>query len=318
MLLIGPTLLAGIGQMLHKYTHVFEGAKYVTIDKVTPDIFNDHEEVIVFALPIPGWIQTVPVIKKFSKKVHCMTICETETVHESYGDLFEHFDRVIVASDFCKKIFSRQFPKTEFIVLRAHVPLPQSVRIYKTFEGIPLNKYIFYHIGNVLDQRKNTNKIIEAFIRCEFGDSAVLVLKATCMQPVQIKVPNVIVINGLIPQNELDSLHFSADCYVSFSSSEGIGMGAVEAALHNKPVIITEYGGAVEYIKTPYTIKCDLQEIPCDDFLFKKGMLWGKPDFEQLKTFMNDAYSKRLTYMDHEHTKQLVSVSEIYKTWQSM
>jgi glycosyltransferase involved in cell wall biosynthesis len=169
-----------------------------------------------------------------------------------------------------------------------------------------------------MDQRKNVNKILEAFIRCEFGDSAILVLKATCLQQVEIRLPNVLVINGLIPQEDLDGLHLVSDCYVSFSSSEGIGMGAVEAALHNKPVIITDYGGAVEYIKTPYTIHCGLQELPCDDFLFKKGMLWGRPNFDELVQYMKDAYSKKLTYMNHDFTKQLVSSSEIYKTWESM
>ena len=47
----------------------------------------------------------------------------------------------------------------------------------------------------------------------------------------------------------MDKIHKSSDCYVSFSSSEGVGMGAVEAALRGKPVIITDYGGAPEYVK---------------------------------------------------------------------
>lgn len=314
MLLIGPTLLAGIGQMLLKYQHVFPNSEYVTIDKPIPD---GHSEAIVFALPIPAYLYGIPNIKKKIPKLHCMSICETETVHESYGDLFKMFDTIIVASEFCKKVFSRQFPDTKFVVLRAHIPLPIQTRVRNTF-GIPLNRYVFYHIGNVMDQRKNVNKILEAFIRCEFGDSAILVLKATCMQPVEIRLPNVMVINGLIPQEDLDGLHLVSDCYVSFSSSEGIGMGAVEAALHNKPVIITDYGGAVEYIKTPYTIHCGLQEIPCDDFLFQKGMLWGRPNFDELVTYMKDAYSKKLTYMNHDFTKKLVSSEEVYKTWESM
>ena len=50
----------------------------------------------------------------------------------------------------------------------------------------------------------------------------------------------------------MEDIHAKSDCYVSFSSSEGIGLGAVEAALRNKPVIITDFGGAPEYIKTPY------------------------------------------------------------------
>ena len=88
-------------------------------------------------------------------------------------------------------------------------------------------------------------------------------------------------------------------------------MGPVEAALRNKPVIITNYGGSPEYVKTPYTIDCELQELERDDFLFKKGMIWGKPNPSQLLEFMEDAYEKKLRYMDHEHTKQLVGKRNI-------
>jgi hypothetical protein len=105
---------------------------------------------------------------------------------------------------------------------------------------------------------------------------------------------------------------------VSFSSSEGIGLGAVEAAIQNKPVIIPEYGGAVDYIKTPYLISCEKQEVPHDDFLFKKGMIWGKPNFDQLIKFMKDAYDKKLTYMNHDHTRFVVGPEEFHRTFALM
>jgi glycosyltransferase involved in cell wall biosynthesis len=101
------------------------------------------------------------------------------------------------------------------------------------------------------------------------------------------------------------------DCYVSFSNSEGIGLGAVEAALRNKPVILPEYGGAPDYIKSDYMISCGTQEVPNDDFLFKKGMIWGKPNFEQLKEFMLDAHTKKVRKVDHSFTRQRVSKEEI-------
>jgi glycosyltransferase involved in cell wall biosynthesis len=69
---------------------------------------------------------------------------------------------------------------------------------------------------------------------------------------VEWKVPNVHIINGLLPDDVIRDLHDQCHCYVSFSSSEGVGMGAVEAALYNKPVIITDYGAPREYIKTKY------------------------------------------------------------------
>ena len=109
----------------------------------------------------------------------------------------------------------------------------------------------------------------------------------------------------------MEDIHSKSDCYISFSSSEGVGMGAVEAAIRDKPVIITDYGGAKEYINTPYTIECDLQKIPRDDFLYEAGMQWGKPNVDQLMEFMNDAYNKKLRYMDHSKTRNLTCKENI-------
>lgn len=211
-------------------------------------------------------------------------------MHEDYGKLFKLFDRIAVPSEFCRKVFKKQFPETNFYIIHAHVP-----------DNRP---YTFYHIGNITDPRKNFNKIIETFVRMNKPDSRLLI-KATCKQPVQLKIPNVEIINGLIPDEEMEKIHALGDCYVSFSSSEGIGMGAVEAALRNKPVIITDYGGAPEYIKTPYTIDCERQKLIKDDFLYQEGMEWGKPNEKQLREFMEDAYTKKVRYMEHPRTRML-------------
>jgi glycosyltransferase involved in cell wall biosynthesis len=287
MIVIGPTLASGIGQHAKKYTELFPDWRYVEIHQEIPNC----DRAFIFALPVDFWLKKITELKHKIKHLHCMTVCETETVHEDYGKLFDFFDRVAVPSEFCKRVLSRQFPNTEFYVVRAHIP-------YKDI-------YTFYHIGNVLDQRKNFRDILDSFVRLNKPDTK-LIIKATCNQQIKINLPNVEVINGLISDEDMDKIHKLSDCYVSFSSSEGVGMGAVEAAMRDKPVIITDYGGAPEYIKTPYTISCELQELQNDDFLFKKGMQWGKPNKEQLLEFMRDAYNKRLRYMEHSHTKTMV------------
>jgi len=232
------------------------------------------------------------------KNLALMTVCETETVHEDYGLIMKQSKKIMVPSEFCKRVFSKQFPDNEFHIIHAHIPIPSK------------RPYTFYHIGNIMDDRKNFRGILEAFMRLNKPDAR-LVVKATCNQNVEIKLPNVEVINGLISDEEMDKLHNRCDCYVSFSKSEGVGMGPVEAALRDKPVIITNFGGSPEYVKTQYTIQCELQELEKDDFLFKKGMVWGKPNPNQLLAFMRDAYDKKLRYMNHDHTKKLVGKENV-------
>jgi len=263
------------------------------------------EDVLAFALPIAAWLDRLHDVKRVARKVVCMTICETETVHPVYGELFKMFDHVVVSSDFCKKVFSIQFPENTFEVIRLYEEVPK-LRLSSHNK----THYTFYHIGNVTDIRKQINIILKAFKELNLPGSR-LVLKATCNTNVECNEPGVLVINGLLPQEQLDRIHDSCDCYVSFSHSEGVGMGAVEAALRDKPVILTEYGGAVEYVNTPYTIKCGRVPVGMDDFLFTEDLVWGEPDYNQLLEFMKDAYSKKLRYMNHEHTRILLEPQKI-------
>src|SRR5210317_890025 len=287
MIFIGPTLLAGIGQHASKYCRLFPESKYYT----TADDIPESEHGLLFTIPVPQTIERIPYIKSRVKNLACMTVCETTEVHEDYGLLFKHFKRVAVPSEFCQEVFSRQFPDTEFYVVHAHIPEPEV--------------YTFYHIGNILDDRKQFRHILEAFIRLNEPKSRLLV-KATCMKDIPLNIPRVEVVNGLVDEEHMERIHKIGDCYVSFSKSEGVGMGAVEAALRDKPVIITDFGGAPEYVKTPYLVPCELQKLERDDFLFKKGMHWGKPDPVKLLEFMRDAFDRRVRYMDHTHTKNLV------------
>jgi len=317
---IGPTLLSGIGQMLHKHLELFPGSVYHELKD--PNKFPTGDVAVAFALPIPMWLDALRNLKKRFGRLYCMTICETETVHEAYGDLFAVCPDIIVASEFCKRVFEAQFPgRVRCRVVAAYVPpVPQGLITGKELgsgPAAPLPKYTFYHIGNIIDQRKNIKAILEAFMRLNKPGETELVLKATCLQAVEIRLPGVRVINGLVSDEEIRKLHRECHCYVSFSSSEGIGMGAVEAALHSRPVIITDYGGAPEYIKTPYLIPCGRQEIPRDDFLFKKGMLWGKPDPDKLLEYMRHAFENRVETCDHSWTRAMVSRDAVLQALES-
>ncbi len=294
MIVVVGNPLSGIGQVCIKYSKMFGTETCGLHDKIPPD-----ETLFIFALPVKDQIDRIQELLK-TNKIICMTICETETVHPVYGELFKLMKTFYVASYFCRDVFSRQFPDNEFKVLPLSVT---PVVDRKTKLSLPQeNPYVFYHIGNMIDPRKQIKKIIEAFIRLKM-DNAILIIKATCNRKVELNIPNIYVINDLLPDEYIEYIHNTGDCYVSFSNSEGVGMGAVEAAVRDKPVIITEYGGAKDYIKTPYTISCKRKKVGYHDFLFTPDLEWGDPSFTQLCEFMSDAYTKKLKHMDHTHTR---------------
>jgi len=296
-LFIGPSLLAGIGQVTKQYSALVEDSEYVEIGHLPKK--TRYSYGFVFVLPIE---EHFPIIEKYASicdSMMYMTVCETEPVNAAYG-LLARYKTVWCPSEFARSTLERQFPNVEWKLLRHYAPeRPHSCPIEAP--------YTFYTIGNIIDPRKNIEGLINAFLSCGFGDQARLVLKATCVQPVTLKLPGVVVINGLLSDEALEKIHSSCHCYVNCSRSEGVGMGAVEAALRSKPVIITDYGGLKEYVQTPWVVPCTKGPIGFDDFLFTKELEWGHPDQGRLQDALRDCFQKRVTFWDHTHTRALMT-----------
>jgi glycosyltransferase involved in cell wall biosynthesis len=298
MIFVGPTLPGGIAQLCFNYSKLFPDSIYYTLGQELPEL----PHAFLFAIPADTLLVHYDYIKSRIKNITMITICETETVHEDFGILMKDHKRVVVTSEFCKKVLSRQFPDNEFLVVPPHIPTP------------PPRPYIFYTIGNVDDPRKNFQKVLDTFSRLD-RPNALLVIKQQSINPINLDIPNVQVINEQLDDHQMDLVHRQCDCYINFSHSEGgIGMGAIEAALRDKPVIKPGYAGGPEYIKTPYTIDCVPKKVGKGYYLFTDDMVWGDPDPEQLLEFMRDAYDKQLRYMDHEYTKNVLSPEKIFSS----
>ncbi len=304
MYFISRTKLSGIGQVVQKYSRLIKDSKVVEPGYSFPL----KSDIFFFVLPLDHDIQLLEKLLEDGHNVNCMTVCETETVHDNYGVLFElikkYDKKILVPSEFCKRVFENQFPIVSAVVVRHYVP---HVWPPEPINYLGSRPYIFYHIGNVIDPRKNIQMIINAFTELKL-ENCKLFIKATCVNDVKIENPDICVVNGLMADNVIEKIHMGCHCYVSCSHSEGVGMGAVEAALYNKPVIISDYGGALEYIKTPFLVKCDKGKIGYDDFLFQRDMEWGHPRYEDLVKYMKICYESKLTFMNHSYTHDIVNV----------
>jgi glycosyltransferase involved in cell wall biosynthesis len=59
----------------------------------------------------------------------------------------------------------------------------------------------------------------------------------------------VVLIDRVVPESEILALHARVDCFLSLSRCEGWGLGAFDAAAYGTPVIITDYGGQLDYLQ---------------------------------------------------------------------
>lgn len=230
-----------------------------------------YDTIVAFLLPEEPILEfTKNILEPICDDLQVITVCETETVHEKYGLIFDSFKNIFTPSEYCKKIFDRQFGINCKIM--RHI-----VRVPKTF--------VFYTIGNITDPRKNIKMLLEAFLRLN-DPSIRLLIKATCRNPINIKLKNVRVVQELLDDDGMESIHRSGDCYINCSHSEGVGMGAVEAAERGKPVIFPEYGGLKEYVPHDFMIPCTVKECGITDYLFQPHMKWGFFETEQLMDMM--------------------------------
>lgn len=295
-LFIGPTLLAGIGQVTKKYADLV-GAEYKEIMS-EPDK-QKYDYGFAFLIPVPHFLEAADRHLAQCRKTFVMTVCETETVHPAYGELVRRYKTLYVPSEFCREVLSRQFPKGTWKLLR-HVATGSPLPPPKT------EKYTFYTIGNMADPRKNISMLLEAFRQLDVPDVR-LVLKATGKDPVTCHEPNVLIINGLISEEQLETIHSTCHCYVNCSFSEGVGMGAVEAAMRDKPVILTEYGGLKEYVpSSPFIVSCGRTLVGQDDFLYTRDMVWGMPVLSDLVKHMRTCATQRIATWDHSEARKLV------------
>ena len=289
-LFIGPTLLSGIGQANKKYANILD-AEYI--------VFGERPKRRRYSKGFAFILPTTPAYEYPCDTMFYMTVCETEPVNEVYRQLTRHKE-IFCPSEFSMKILEKQFPEVTWKLLRHWAP----ERPHKCpSDNIP---YTFYTIGNVIDSRKNINSLLKAFHLCKFGSEARLLIKATCNQDFTIDVPGVIVLKNFMSDEQLDRIHDSCHCYINCSHSEGVGMGAVEAALRSKPVIITEYGGLKEYVKTPWVITSPKGPIGFDDFLFKREHEWGHPSNTDIIRCLKECFEKKVSFWDHTHTRVLM------------
>ncbi len=84
-------------------------------------------------------------------------------------------------------------------------------------------------------------------------------------------------IDGMFSRDQMLSLIYQSDCYVSLHRSEGFGLGMAEAMRLGKPVIGTDYSGNTEFLtdSTGFPIPYTLRPVGQGEYVtFSDGEVW--------------------------------------------
>lgn len=155
-------------------------------------------------------------------------------------------------------------------------------------------------LDSAWDWRKRPDRAIEAYLHAFTADDpVVLVVKTTpygiywpggdidvlqIIANIRSRFPRpaaMIVETGRFDEAAMRGLIARADCSLSLTSSEGWGLGAFDAACLGIPVLITGYGGHLEWLGADYPGLLPYQMVAPshpDKALFAPDVRWAFPD----------------------------------------
>jgi glycosyltransferase involved in cell wall biosynthesis len=239
-----------------------------------------YDTIIVHTVP-EHWARFVEPGTRFVG----YTVWETDALPAHWPELLGVADVILVPSNFNAELFTRgavAHPVRVVPHIRRHAWSPSArddAVALRLRLGIPDDHFVFYSIA-AWDPRKAVAELVEAFA-CEFSaqDRVTLLLKTSaainnaaagtqsvmsihertraivdeaCRSTGRAAANIAVIAVDDMSARTLDAIHAAGHAYASLTHGEGWGMGAFEAATLGKPVIVTGWGGHVDYLGGDY------------------------------------------------------------------
>jgi glycosyltransferase involved in cell wall biosynthesis len=108
-------------------------------------------------------------------------------------------------------------------------------------------------------------------------------------------------INDIISESDILSIHKAGDCYVAPHHGEGWGMPIHDAIMSRKQIIATKFGGVIEYLDDDSFFTIPFHMVPVSGMewngVYSSSQKWAQPDISSLKSIMRDVYSNHDKYI---------------------
>ena len=179
--------------------------------------------------------------------------------------------------------------------------LNKSIIFNKLNTSINLEEFFKFYCVDDLDKRKGVLDTIECFCQTfDSHDKVVLLLKINgveqqkALESIKKIIDRynhapIIYLKNNINDDDIKTLHCIGDCYIQLIKSEGFGKSIFDAYNKGKKIIVTGYGGYLEYLTYHYDGLVDYELTPSDISPFYK---WAKPDDEFASSLMKKYIKK--------------------------
>ena len=284
----------------------------------------DYDTVIIHLVPeyFPRWIQQEP-----GKKIIGYTTWETSELPKHWAAILNQLDRLWVPCEWNRDVFQRGGVTVPIDVIPHILPSAQPKVVTPPpaqLSEIPKDHYVFYSVG-VWSKRKANHLLLEAYWKAfSANDPVTLVLKTSQADSTNAKSygprplrflasvkrrykklskafpnrPNTLLIaEENTPELTMEAIHQRGDCYVALPHAEGWGLGAFEAVNKERPVIMTSYGGQLDFLPEEHAYRVAYELIAVDDpanaQAYAKTQQWAKPDVKHASSLMKNVFANQ-------------------------
>jgi glycosyltransferase involved in cell wall biosynthesis len=246
------------------------------------------------------------------------TVWETDRLPEHWTACLDQADLIVVPSRLSAEAIATS-PVAAPVVVVPHVAASVTTSPSPADAEIADDVFVFYTLGE-WNERKAVFKTIEAYLRAfTRQDQVLLIVKTsyldrrlaplagsgvsgrgtTAWSLAQLLArhpdpPAVRLITRELTHDQISDLHRRGDCFVSLCRGEGWGLGAFDAAAHGNPVVITGFGGQLDYLAdSPGLVDFDLVPVhdPAGFPSYAPDQRWAEPDIDHGADLLRGVYA---------------------------
>ncbi|MCZ6677808.1 MAG: glycosyltransferase, partial [Candidatus Poribacteria bacterium] len=246
------------------------------------------------------------------------TIFETDRLPDDWVARCNTMDEIWVPTDFNLETFARAGVKPRLFKVPATLPVEQ---YNPDIEPLAVNGRRGFNFLSIFDysRRKGWDILLRAYLTEFHADEDValiiktyssmgltagdlrMALQGFIQNELQIsmnEMPEIIMLDAILPATAMPRLFGAADAYVMPSRAEGWGRPYMEAMAMGLATIGTRWSGNMEFMtdETTYLIDCDVVDVPevaWREIPTYRGHRWVEPKVDHLRQLMRQVFENR-------------------------
>ena len=311
-----------------------------------------YDTVLIHTVPeyYPYWIDRE---RALGRRVLGYTVWELERLPSHWPDILNRLDAVLVPCQWNVDVFRRsgvtvpihvvphlsQFGDIDPPTDADHKSLRSRLGKIADLD----DRFVFYNIA-YWSNRKAPYLALEAYWRAfDSNDKALMIVKTSPRDITQYhrhwrngfrlrnpstlqtlnamasrhtnRAPVVLIADESLSDQEIMALHERGDCFTSLTRTEGWGLGAFEAARLGKPLIMTGYGGQLDYLDPALAYLVGHEMVPVHEPTWSANYrttdLWAEPSIDHAAHQMREVFENRQAAQDRA-AQQALKIESVF------